>query len=248
MALNTVAPESFLSITSNLDRGDTARLCRTNKRCRLMLLPELYKSIKLHWYLDYKPKLRSGWYPRINADPQVLLLLRSLMHDPSLGNLVQTTSFEGQILRSTLSETSVSIWDPDEESPLHFKQIIEDALVWANLFGLAQSTGICNALRTGVIDAYVSLALCFLPNIRSLTMGIHFIANSEYIGIILKNAIMSSQQPGYLYTLSATIAIPSFSGLQRLWLGRAVEVNGLSMHAPHLTMLFQRFACHYCKF
>ena len=184
MSLSDFPLELFVQIPPLLDKQDASRLSRTCKTIRHIVLPEVYQTIRWRWDKNFSPPIH--------------LLLRSLMQKPRLGSYVEKVDFAGIGTNRWMRDDFTSPpWASEETLPKLADSEFQVLLPWIDHFHLTPVDEWSEALRWGHNDAYVSLLLAFLPNVRSLVLRDRFITNSQFIGSLFIQALspMSPQHP-----------------------------------------------------
>ena len=196
MSLSELTVELVLLIPPFLSKKDGSHLSQTCKRLRRITLPHVYKTIKWEW----KPA-----DDRRNDSFPIHLLLRSFMKRPELGSLVEHVDFREN---KNHLETTRTLWTAQDGPKLTEKEL-KEALGWAEGFSVASSSqrsrplgrGIYNlfpttapevwsqAIKRGDVDAYIALMLAFTSELCVLTLSHELVANSRFIGSLLKQAL-----------------------------------------------------------
>lgn len=224
MSLALLAPEILQSLPPLLQQQDVSNLSKTCKRMRSAMLGYLYKSIQWRWNTGGETR----GHPEVLSTPPIHLLLRSLMRNPGLGNLVERIQFEGPkfYMRDigTASDyfrrrqaVTASIWTPDGPTGLTTSEI-ESAMQWVRRFQLKSPGVFREALLRGDIDAYVCIVIAFLPDLRSLWLSGEFVlCNSEFLGSLFERALQTSLTEAN--NASPSDAIPQYFSLREVKLG-----------------------------
>ncbi|RHZ62282.1 uncharacterized protein CDV56_103761 [Aspergillus thermomutatus] len=156
---------------------------------RIIAEPFLYAHIQWTW--------------TSSQNPPIAQFLRSIVHRPELAGFVHVVILNGD----SFDHCQHGYRQKRPKSPkLPVTEVVLDELVRCiERIHIPYAEQWIQELRAGTMDAFITLLLSQLPNLRCLYLGKNFARESRFMGMMLRSALCDESQDSHL---------PSFTHLQ----------------------------------
>ncbi|KAE8343186.1 hypothetical protein BDV24DRAFT_149808 [Aspergillus arachidicola] len=180
--LNT-PPETLHMMFAPLSPSDLNAVCLTHRNWRFVAEPLLYARVEWTW--------------TNSQNPPIAQFLRSIVHRPELASLVHVVILNGDCFESSLR-------DYQNKSPkLPVTEAVLDELVKCiERIHISCGEQWIQELRAGTMDAFTTLLLSRLPNLRRLYLGVNFARESSIMGMMLRSALCQESQCSHLHSFT----------------------------------------------
>ncbi|GAB1192899.1 hypothetical protein APSETT444_002098 [Aspergillus pseudonomiae] len=200
-AVLNIPPELLHMIFAPLSPSDLYTVSLMRRSWRSIAEPLLYAHVEWTWTKSHNPPIAQ--------------FLRSIVRRPELASLVHTVILNGDCFER-------SYYDYKKQSPkLPVSEDVLDELVQCiERIHIPYGEKWIQELRAGTMDAFSTLLLSQLPNIKSLYLGLNFARESRILGMMLRSALCEECQESDL---------PSFTHLQDVYTDYRNTADALSL-------------------
>ncbi|POR37597.1 Uncharacterized protein TPAR_02231 [Tolypocladium paradoxum] len=151
-------------------------LCLVNKAFRAIAEPYLYAQVEWSWEWEWKPV----------ATPPIIPLLRTIIRRPELGSHVRALICHGASFYGPPFSGKLPPNIPVDESFIdQAKSVVGKVRVSFGDLWLQR-------LRSGTMDAYITLLLTQLPHLTQLHMHPSFTKESQLFGMMLRSSLVNA--------------------------------------------------------
>lgn len=195
-ALTQLPEELLRSCLQHLSPAHLHATCSVSKLLRRLATPFLYSTIRFSW-----GEISSG---KPQVEPPLALLVRSIVHDPSLAHHIRTIELQGDGFRwgsyrgktPRISVSGLGLLNTDA-----FPASVAPRL--AAYITLIQATGVSvsdvdlwvRELCDGSMDAMVALLLSQTQRLERLDIGPSFANETRLLGMMLRAAVCQMDVP-----------------------------------------------------
>lgn len=182
----SIPPEVLRAVFASLSRSDLWAVCLTHRYFRTLAESFLYAQIQWIW--------------TSSQNPPIAQFLRSIVHRPELASLVNVVILTGNSFDHDLRGYK------QKSLKLPVTEVVLDGLVkYIEKIHVPYAAQWIQELRAGTMDAFVTLLVSQLPNLRCLYLDKNFARESRLMGMMLRSALCEESQDSHL---------PSFTHLQ----------------------------------
>lgn len=187
-------PEVLRGVFAYLSRSDLWAVCLTHRYLRTLAESFLYAQIQWTW--------------TSSQNPPIAQFLQSIVHRPELANLVDVVVLSGDSFDRSLH-------DYKQKSPkLPVTEVVLDGLVKCiERIHTPYGKQWIQELRTGTMDAFVTLLVSQLSSLRCLYLGKNFSRECRLMGMMLRSALCeeshNSHLPSFTHLQDVSVVYPS---------------------------------------
>ena len=176
-------PEIWRMVFASLSSNDLWAVCLTHRGLRFIAEPFLYAHIEWTW--------------TSSQNPPIAEFLRSIVNRPELASFVRVMMLNGVGFDVNMNEYI-------HKSPkVPITEVVLDELVKCiEMIHIPYGEEWTQELRAGTMDAFVTLLLSQLPNLKSLYLGKNFTRESRLMGMMLRSALCEESQDSHLISFT----------------------------------------------